>query len=118
MGLPAPWHPSPAGFMGLKFQPTVGEEGDCQTRFIFQFLEIKAVGPPIVEWKKLVAKPGKKKTIVPRCVAAARQETFQRTYGAPGNKGPFSPLGKVWWSMCGSFRVGKAREGILQEENG
>lgn len=51
-GSACPWHPSPAGFMGLKFQPTVGEEGDCRTRFIFQFLEIKAVGPPIVEWKK------------------------------------------------------------------
>ena len=40
--------------------------------------------------KKLVAKPGKKKkTIVPRCVAAARDRTFQGLCGAPGTKGPF-----------------------------
>ena len=55
--------------------------------------------------KKVVAKLGKKKkkkeTIAPRCVAAARDRTFQGLCRAPGNKGSFlSPwkglVERVW----------------------
>lgn len=55
---------------------------------------------------------------MPRCVVAAREDrTFQDSAGPQGTKGPFSPLGKVCGACVGSFRVGKAREGILQERN-
>lgn len=43
-----------------------------------------------------------------------RDREFQGLCG-PGNKGPFLSPWKVWWSVCGSFGVRKANEGILQE---
>lgn len=90
--------------MWLKFQPSESEEAGAGHASFFQFLEIKAVGPSIVRWKKAHCKTG--------CVKATRRlgawpmPGDKRVPGSPGpgTKGPFSVSGEVLrarvWRLC------------------